>query len=107
MFLFYTLMCRNYLEIDKKAKGVLLEVNYDFTEICPPVQNLEIVFLTTEEDVNWKSRGLQCCWKFLYFNLSPKTAESESPGGPVLLEEFIWFGNPKVCDVIDSNSYQT
>ena len=30
MFLFYTLMCRNYLEIDKNAKGDLLELDSDF-----------------------------------------------------------------------------
>ena len=41
----------NYLEIDKYAKGVLFEVDSDFHEICPPLQILEIVSLTTEDDV--------------------------------------------------------
>ena len=34
-FLFYTLMCRNYLEIGKNTKGDLLEKDSDFPEICP------------------------------------------------------------------------
>ena len=51
MLLFCTLMCRNYLEIDKNTKGALLEVDSDFPEICPPLKFLVIVSLTTEYDV--------------------------------------------------------
>ena len=52
MFLFYTMMCRNYLEIDKNAKGDLLEMDSDFPEICPFQQISEIVSLRPENDVN-------------------------------------------------------
>ena len=51
MFLFYTLMCRKYLEIDKKMQKELfggelrLYWNLSFLKI------LEIVSLTTEDDV--------------------------------------------------------
>ena len=37
MFLFYTLMCRNHLEIDKNAKGDLLEVDSDFLKSIYPI----------------------------------------------------------------------
>ena len=56
----------NYLEIDKNAKGVLFEVDSDFPEICPPLQILEIVSLTTEDDVKWKTWLLQIYVKFPY-----------------------------------------
>ena len=51
MFLFYTLMCSNHLEIDKNAKECLLEVNCDFPEICPFKKISDIISLTTEDDV--------------------------------------------------------
>ena len=49
MFLFYTLMCRNRLEIDKNAKQDLLEVDSDFPEICPFRQISEIVSLRPDD----------------------------------------------------------
>ena len=52
MLLFYTLMCRNYLEIHKNTKGALLKLDSDFSQICPPLQISEIVSFGHEEDVN-------------------------------------------------------
>ena len=48
MFLFYTLMCRNRLEIGKIAKD-LVEVELDFTKICQSVrfQRLSVLALKT------------------------------------------------------------
>ena len=50
MLLFYYLMCRNHLEIDKNAKGALLKVDSDFPEICPFLKISEIVSFSTEDD---------------------------------------------------------
>ena len=52
MFLFYTLMCRILLEIGKNAKVDLLEVDSDFSEICPFQQISEIISLRPEDEVN-------------------------------------------------------
>ena len=52
LIVFYTLMCRNHLEIGKNAKGALLEVDSDFSEICSPLKISEIVCLRPEDDMN-------------------------------------------------------
>ena len=64
MFLFYTLLCRNYLEIDKNAKGVVLEVDSDFPEICPSLQILKIFCFHSEDDVKWKKSSRESCREF-------------------------------------------
>ena len=45
-------MCMNYSETDKNTKITLLEVDYDFPEICPSLKILEIVSLIIEDNVN-------------------------------------------------------
>ena len=50
MFLFYTLMCRNY---QNWAKETLLESNLDFSEIY-----LKTIF---EDDVKWKKSSRKSC----------------------------------------------
>ena len=64
MFLFYTLVCRNRLEIVKNAKGDLLEVDSDFPKICPFKQISEIVSLRPEYNDNFRSHNGQSCGKF-------------------------------------------
>ena len=101
MFLFYTLMCRNHLEIGKNAKGDLLEVDSDFPEICPPRRFQRL----TENQF-----ACIVVENFHSFDLNPRTSQSKvrSSGNPRFTKDQISdYGITKVGDVIDSNSYQT
>ena len=108
MFLFYTLMCRNHLEIGKNAKAALL-VDSDFPEICPPHRFHRSTVWDQKTTSTENQFFCNVVWNFHSFHLSPRTAQSEvcSAGNPHFSEGQISdYGIPKV-DVIDSNSYQT
>ena len=66
MFLFYCLLCRNLLEIDKTTKQALLETDSNFPEICPHLKILDIVCLSTEDYIKWKIFDPESCGKFPY-----------------------------------------
>ena len=87
--LFYTLMCRNYLEIGKKTQK---EPCWRRTLTFPksvPKQFLEIVSLTPEDDVKWKKLTREKCGEFsanaFRLKIRPKRS-SDAISRPVLLE---------------------
>jgi hypothetical protein len=60
MFLFYTLMCRNYQEYKRKPYWSQIGT---FQKSVPELFS-KMVMLRVEDDVKRKTPQLQSCWKF-------------------------------------------
>ena len=85
MFLFYTLMCRNYQEYKRKPCWSRIGTFQKSVH----QQFLEIVSLTLEDEVKWKTWLLQKCGEFYANNPGPKIRPNPSPDAldmPVLVE---------------------